>query len=114
MRAGHRSCVYYRSSFVSCTQGYQALYVFLELGLPLFSQVNLLAHKYVSAFWPRSVFAVIGGEACGCESPLEIFGTSQGPRQNRVTKLRTNIKMSIIDNVECEMILVSAFCSVVI
>jgi len=45
MRAGHRSCVYYRSSFVSRTQGYQALYVFLELSLPLFSVVNMLAHS---------------------------------------------------------------------
>jgi len=43
MRAGHRSCVYYRSSFVSRTQGYQALYVFLELSLPLFSVVNMVA-----------------------------------------------------------------------
>jgi hypothetical protein len=45
MRAGHRSCVYYRSSFVSHTQGYQALYVFLELSLPLFRVVEMLAHS---------------------------------------------------------------------
>jgi hypothetical protein len=43
MRAGHRSCVHYGSPFVSRTQGYQALYVSLELRLRLFSVVNMLA-----------------------------------------------------------------------
>jgi hypothetical protein len=67
---------------------------FLELSLPLFSVVNMLAHS-INTLVPvglESVFAAIGREACGCESPLEIFDTSQAPRQNKVSKQRTNIK----------------------
>ena len=93
MRAGHRSCVYYRFSFVSRTQGYQALYVFLELSLPLFNVVKMLAHS-ISKLVPvgLAVSAAVGGEACGCESPLEMFDTSQAPRPHRDVKLSANIK----------------------
>jgi len=81
MRAEHRSCVYYRPSFVSRTQGYQAVYVFLELTLPLFSVVNMLAHSInTRTLVPVGLevsFASISGEACGCESPLEIFDTNK-------------------------------------
>jgi hypothetical protein len=80
MRAGHRSCVCYRSSFVSGTQGYQAVYVFLELSLPLFSVVDILAHS-LNTLVPVGfeVSAAIGGEGYGYQSPLEIFDHKSNP-----------------------------------